>query len=177
MADESMESILPADALVLLVALPSPHHRLSQEEEPEQQIDEFGPRTSDLDEQILEQQAPGRPGLVLVLYRLASTGEYEMQAILRLLEEEAYRDGGFGAVPASAAAVAGLEKQAFRATGAGGDGGVTGCAICLEDLEDGEEVSAMPCGRGHEFHTECISKWLGCSNMCPLCRHALPTNQ
>ncbi|KAL6619767.1 hypothetical protein ACP70R_034906 [Stipagrostis hirtigluma subsp. patula] len=168
MADESMESILPADALVLLVALPSPHHRLSQEEEPEQQIDEFGPRTSDLDEQILEQQAPG---LVLILYRLASSGEYEMQAILlRLLEEEAYRDGGFGAVPASAAAVAGLEKQAFRATGAGGDGGVTGCAICLEDLEDGEEVSAMPCGRGHEFHTECISKWL-------LCRHALPTNQ
>ncbi|KAL6642256.1 hypothetical protein ACP70R_020437 [Stipagrostis hirtigluma subsp. patula] len=195
MADESMEpdlatateGTLPADAAgdaqVWLLAVPSQRHRLFQDagahnDVVSAMIDEtFGPSTSDLDEQMLEQQTPGRPGL-LILYVLASSGEFGIQAILRMFEEEAYRNGGFGAVPASAAAVAGLEKkQAFRAAGAGGDGGgVTGCAICLEDFEDGEEVSAMPCGRGHEFHPECISKWLGCSNMCPLCRHALPTD-
>ncbi|OEL17327.1 hypothetical protein BAE44_0021654, partial [Dichanthelium oligosanthes] len=83
--------------------------------------------------------------------------------------------GGFGAVPASAAAVAGLEKQTFHAAGGcGGGGGVTECAICLAECEDGEEVSVMPCSHGHEFHPDCIAKWLGCRNMCPLCRHELP---
>ncbi|KAL6642254.1 hypothetical protein ACP70R_020435 [Stipagrostis hirtigluma subsp. patula] len=88
-----------------------------------------------------------------------------------------YRNGGFGAVPASAAAVAGLEKHAVRAAGGDGCGGGDdeGCAICLVDFEDGEEVSVMPCARGHEFHPGCIVDWLARSNMCPLCRHALPT--
>ncbi|KAL6905610.1 hypothetical protein ACP4OV_003211 [Aristida adscensionis] len=83
--------------------------------------------------------------------------------------------------PATAPAVAGLEKRAFRAATGGdvGDGAAaaTGCAVCLEDFEEGEEVSAMPCARGHEFHPACIAKWLGRSNTCPLCRHALPTSE
>ncbi|KAL6642253.1 hypothetical protein ACP70R_020434 [Stipagrostis hirtigluma subsp. patula] len=86
---------------------------------------------------------------------------------------EAYpRSGRLGAVGASAAAVGDLEKREFHA----GDGGcgVTGCAICLEDFDDGEEVSVMPCARGHEFHPGCITKWLGRSKTCPLCRHELP---
>jgi len=78
-------------------------------------------------------------------------------------------------VPASGAAVAGLEKQAFDAT-AERCGAITGCAICLENFEDGEEVTVMPCSRGHEFHPDCITMWLGKSNTCPLCRHALPTD-
>ncbi|KAL6642255.1 hypothetical protein ACP70R_020436 [Stipagrostis hirtigluma subsp. patula] len=83
-----------------------------------------------------------------------------------------YLNGGLGAVAASAAAVAGLEKQTVRC---GGGGGGEGCAICLVDFEDGEEVSVMPCASGHEFHPDCIVEWLARSNMCPLCRHALPT--
>ncbi|CAN6362255.1 unnamed protein product [Urochloa humidicola] len=81
-----------------------------------------------------------------------------------------YSDGGFGAVPAPAAAVARLEKRTFHA-----GGGVTeDCSICFEAFVDGAEVSVMPCpSRGHEFHTGCIAKWLGISNMCPLCRHGL----
>ncbi|KAL6870677.1 hypothetical protein ACP4OV_014525 [Aristida adscensionis] len=67
-----------------------------------------------------------------------------------------YRDGGFGAVPASAAAVAGLERKAFFH---GGAGGAAECAVCPEGLEDGEEVSVVPCAgaRGHEFHAACIA--------------------
>nr|CAB3490909.1 unnamed protein product [Digitaria exilis] len=62
------------------------------------------------------------------------------------------------AAAASDAAVAGLEKQTFH-TG-GGSGG----------------VSVMPCFHDHGFHSDCITKWLGRSNMCPLCRHQLPTD-
>ncbi|TVU26925.1 hypothetical protein EJB05_29498, partial [Eragrostis curvula] len=85
-------------------------------------------------------------------------------------ELPSYRNGGFGAVPASAAAVATLEKRTFHAAGLGG------CAICLdEEFEEGQELSVMPCS--HAFHTQCINAWLGQSNMCPLCRHALPTSE
>ncbi|TVU26946.1 hypothetical protein EJB05_29522, partial [Eragrostis curvula] len=85
-------------------------------------------------------------------------------------ELPSYRNGGFGAVPASAAAVAGLEKRTFHA---GEDDDLGGCAICLdEEFEEGQELSVMPCS--HAFHTQCINAWLGQSNMCPLCRHALP---
>jgi len=82
-------------------------------------------------------------------------------------------DSGFGAVPAPAAAVARLEKRiTFHAGGNGDD--ITECSICLRDFVDGEEVSVMPCPlRGHEFHPECITKWLGISSTCPLCRHGL----
>ncbi|TVU26944.1 hypothetical protein EJB05_29520, partial [Eragrostis curvula] len=100
----------------------------------------------------------------------------------RLDESESYRNGGFGAVPASAAAVAALEKRIFRAGGGGNDdgccGGLRGCAICLdEEFEEGQELSVMPCSQAHAFHTQCITAWLGQSNMCPLCRHALPTSE
>ncbi|KAJ1264728.1 hypothetical protein BS78_08G023200 [Paspalum vaginatum] len=99
-----------------------------------------------------------------------------------------YSNGGFGAVPASAAAVAGLEKLEFPAgsrrdggaaegSGAAAANAATGCMICFEEFVDGEEVSVMPCSAAHEFHTQCIAKWLGVSNVCPLCRHKLPAAQ
>ncbi|CAO2143275.1 unnamed protein product [Urochloa humidicola] len=103
------------------------------------------------------------------------------QIIIQQLElvqaEDAYRDGGFGAVPAAAAAVASLRKRTFfHAAGGGSAGRQSCCSICLDDLEDGEEMSVMPCTGAHEFHTSCVAQWLGrYSNMCPLCRHALPT--
>ncbi|TVU26923.1 hypothetical protein EJB05_29496, partial [Eragrostis curvula] len=93
-------------------------------------------------------------------------------AALGFDELPSYRNGGFGAVPASAAAVAALEKRTFHAGGGGG------CAICLdEEFEGGQELSVMPCSWAHAFHTQCITAWLGQSNMCPLCRHALPTSE
>jgi hypothetical protein len=90
----------------------------------------------------------------------------------------AYDNGGFGAVPASAAAaVRSLEKQTFHAAGGSDDDGVTKCSICFEQFVDGVQVSVMPCQcRGHRFHPGCIAKWLGISNVCPLCRHELPAS-
>jgi hypothetical protein len=80
-------------------------------------------------------------------------------------------DDTFGAVPASAAAVRSLEKQAFRAAG-GEDDGITECGICFEEFVDGGQVAVMPCpsrdSRVHKFHPDCISKWLAISNVCPL---------
>ncbi|KAL6906082.1 hypothetical protein ACP4OV_003683 [Aristida adscensionis] len=101
--------------------------------------------------------------------------ETYLRRMLDLLQEIELECGGGELAGAGPAPAAGLEKRTFR--GDGGDGaaaGATGCAVCLEDFEEGEEVSAMPCSRGHEFHSICIAKWLGRSNTCPLCRHALP---
>jgi hypothetical protein len=94
--------------------------------------------------------------------------------------QPAYGSGGFGAaaVPVPVAAmVASLEKRTFVHAAAAegcGRGVSTECSICLDGFVDGGEVSVMPCpSRGHEFHTGCIARWLGISNVCPLCRHGL----
>ncbi|CAN6216307.1 unnamed protein product [Urochloa humidicola] len=117
---------------------------------------------------------------VMSLHLLALSLGIDMETIVACLQEEANGSGvWFGAVvPASAAAVAGLEKRTFvHATTEEECGGVTEeCAICFEDFEDGEEISVMPCSNRHEFHTKCIGKWLGRSNTCPLCRHELHTD-
>ncbi|BAT15894.1 uncharacterized protein [Oryza sativa Japonica Group] len=94
--------------------------------------------------------------------------------------------GGFRGVPASAAAVAGLEKQVFHQFDHhGGDDddddeakdSAAGCVICMEEFVAGDEVCAIPCAGNHSFHHHCITEWLGRSNVCPLCRHALPVEE
>uniref|UniRef100_A0A0E0F9K4 RING-type domain-containing protein n=1 Tax=Oryza meridionalis TaxID=40149 RepID=A0A0E0F9K4_9ORYZ len=89
--------------------------------------------------------------------------------------------GGFRGVPASAAAVAGLEKQVFHQFDHHGDDdeeeakdSAAGCVICMEEFVAGDEVCAIPCA---SFHHHCIAEWLGRSNVCPLCRHALPVEE
>lgn len=49
----------------------------------------------------------------------------------------------------------------------------TDCSICLCDFEVNDEVLPLPCG--HQFHKDCGMKWLVEHNVCPTCRHALPT--
>ncbi|KAI8553024.1 hypothetical protein RHMOL_Rhmol06G0313200 [Rhododendron molle] len=49
---------------------------------------------------------------------------------------------------------------------------VEACRICLETLPIGAEVTRMPCS--HIFHGNCIVRWLESSNLCPLCRFAMP---
>jgi hypothetical protein len=127
---------------------------------------------SDDDDDLAEQMIARQIHEAMSLHLLARALGLDIEAIIACLQQqEAYE--GFGAVPASAAAVAGLEKQTFQASTTTTT--TTECAICFEDFEDGEEVSVMPCSRRHEFHGECITKWLGRSNTCPLCRHELPT--
>jgi hypothetical protein len=42
------------------------------------------------------------------------------------------------------------------------------CAVCFE----GGEGVALRCS--HEFHRECVEKWLDQHSTCPCCRHELP---
>ncbi|GJZ19841.1 E3 ubiquitin protein ligase MBR1-like protein [Tanacetum coccineum] len=42
------------------------------------------------------------------------------------------------------------------------------CTICMQEYEINERIWTLDCR--HEFHTDCISKWVLCKNECPLCR-------
>ncbi|MCD7452747.1 hypothetical protein HAX54_018049 [Datura stramonium] len=42
------------------------------------------------------------------------------------------------------------------------------CAICLFDYQDKDTIGTLQCG--HEFHAECINKWLQRNTSCPFCR-------
>uniref|UniRef100_J3NAS5 RING-type domain-containing protein n=1 Tax=Oryza brachyantha TaxID=4533 RepID=J3NAS5_ORYBR len=44
------------------------------------------------------------------------------------------------------------------------------CSICLGELEEGERCCTLAACR-HEFHKECIYRWVDNHNTCPLCRH------
>ncbi|KAH0710263.1 hypothetical protein KY284_011690 [Solanum tuberosum] len=49
------------------------------------------------------------------------------------------------------------------------------CAICLLEYKDEDNIGTLQCG--HEFHAECINKWLQRKKSCPFCRASvLPTN-
>ena len=46
------------------------------------------------------------------------------------------------------------------------------CSICLEEYRSGVDVSVSNCG--HDFHSQCIEKWLLLDKIdCPLCRSRL----
>ncbi|CAL4989647.1 unnamed protein product [Urochloa decumbens] len=130
-------------------------------------------------EEMVRRQIRGLMSLHLLALRLG----VDIETIVACLQEEEANGSGAGvwfgaAVPASAAAVAGLEKRTFVHATTEGEcsGGTDECAICFEGFEqDGEEVTVMPCSHRHEFHPNCIVKWLKRSNTCPLCRHQLPT--
>ena len=44
------------------------------------------------------------------------------------------------------------------------------CTICFVDYEVGSKLKQLTCG--HEFHSECIDKWIQRINTCPVCRRA-----
>nr|CAB3459369.1 unnamed protein product [Digitaria exilis] len=136
-------------------------------------LDELSPRESDLDERILECPMFHRV-LLLAMATLPHPAEAAVADVIsQQLEGEAYRNGGFGAGNPGEASVPRRRRRRRRL---GRSSPELWRYICLEDFEDGEEVSVMPCSGGHGFHTDCIVEWLGqYSNMCPLCRYALPT--
>eukprot|EP00123_Amoebidium_parasiticum_P018730 comp24272_c0_seq1/m.45283 comp24272_c0_seq1/g.45283 ORF comp24272_c0_seq1/g.45283 comp24272_c0_seq1/m.45283 type:complete len:360 (-) comp24272_c0_seq1:434-1513(-) len=41
------------------------------------------------------------------------------------------------------------------------------CVVCLGDYEDKQHLRILPCK--HHFHRECVDKWLGLNQACPLC--------
>jgi len=48
------------------------------------------------------------------------------------------------------------------------------CPVCLKRCEQDDVYNELPCS--HRFHKECVGRWLGKTNSCPLCRHELPTD-
>ncbi|CAH8838971.1 unnamed protein product [Trichobilharzia szidati] len=42
------------------------------------------------------------------------------------------------------------------------------CMICLDDYEESQQIRQMRCS--HEFHADCVDKWLKTKRTCPLCR-------
>ncbi|XP_059640177.1 E3 ubiquitin-protein ligase CIP8-like [Cornus florida] len=72
-------------------------------------------------------------------------------------------------VPASEASVEALEKLKVENS----DSKMMQCVICMEQLLVGSEATRMPCL--HDFHGDCLVRWLGVSNLCPLCRFRMPT--
>ncbi|KAH7659929.1 Zinc finger RING/FYVE/PHD-type protein [Dioscorea alata] len=44
------------------------------------------------------------------------------------------------------------------------------CCICQEEFVDGAEMGSLMCG--HNFHVECIKKWLDDKKICPYCRES-----
>lgn len=53
-------------------------------------------------------------------------------------ESSPYRDGSFGAVPASEEAIAGLEEAAVEETREGE------CAVCMQSFEVGDKIDRIP---------------------------------
>lgn len=98
----------------------------------------------------------------------------EVSEDIPVYEEESHGGGGFGSVPASAAAIKGLKKQKYDGS-SGADG--SRCVICMRDYKKGKRVLVMPCQYMHRFHRKCLKKWLSRSHLCPLCRYALPTEK
>mmetsp|Transcript_33479 Transcript_33479/g.86527 ORF Transcript_33479/g.86527 Transcript_33479/m.86527 type:complete len:501 (-) Transcript_33479:95-1597(-) len=43
------------------------------------------------------------------------------------------------------------------------------CSVCLEGFVQGEQLRIMPCF--HTFHKDCIDRWLGNSQECPVCKY------
>ena len=43
------------------------------------------------------------------------------------------------------------------------------CAICTEGFLEGETVRVLPCAESHNFHKDCIDRWLIQKDACPLC--------
>ncbi|GER29195.1 RING/U-box superfamily protein [Striga asiatica] len=42
------------------------------------------------------------------------------------------------------------------------------CVICQTEYEPGEKIGTVECG--HEYHKDCINKWLLIKNTCPICK-------
>lgn len=42
------------------------------------------------------------------------------------------------------------------------------CVICQTNYDDGEQIGVLDCG--HEYHVECVKKWLVVKNTCPVCK-------
>lgn len=51
------------------------------------------------------------------------------------------------------------------------------CAICTDEFKEKEMVRVMPCNDSHNFHQDCIDRWLVHKDACPLCGLSIKTSR
>ncbi|CAN4112862.1 unnamed protein product [Withania somnifera] len=90
------------------------------------------------------------------------------EALLQTLAESD-GNGRRGAPPASKSAIEGLDSLVIKE-----EQEIVACAICKDVVNVSETAKNLPCGHG--YHDDCILKWLGSRNSCPVCRFELPTD-
>ncbi|GMP65926.1 hypothetical protein CsSME_00026506 [Camellia sinensis var. sinensis] len=47
------------------------------------------------------------------------------------------------------------------------------CVICQTDYKNKEKIGTLDCG--HEYHVDCVKRWLLIKNTCPICKSAALT--
>lgn len=77
------------------------------------------------------------------------------QAIGRVVEPEHLDPASIAALPKRGASKAGCSALGR-------------CVICQEDMEPEEDIRVLPCR--HEYHFDCVARWLGQSNSCCICQ-------
>ncbi|KAA8542348.1 hypothetical protein F0562_023516 [Nyssa sinensis] len=96
------------------------------------------------------------------------TAEYEM-----LFGQFAENENAFlGRPPASKTVVKNLPSVVLTQEDAENNNAV--CAVCKDEINIGEQAKQLPCS--HRYHGDCIVRWLGIRNTCPVCRYELPTD-
>ncbi|XP_022744892.1 E3 ubiquitin-protein ligase SIRP1-like [Durio zibethinus] len=101
------------------------------------------------------------------VHRMSNDDNYKSRKVLRMcvnidvmVSQLPFSDDNLTMIPASKAAIEGLEKVLVE--------NPINCTICLDNLCTGSEAKRMPCS--HLFHDHCIVRWLQMSNFCPICR-------
>ncbi|KAF7840824.1 E3 ubiquitin-protein ligase MBR2 isoform X1 [Senna tora] len=61
-----------------------------------------------------------------------------------------------------------MKERVYVPVMSGSSSDLEPCCICQEEYVDGEHVGSLDCG--HEFHINCIKKWLMLKNLCPICK-------
>ncbi|KAK4285903.1 hypothetical protein QN277_002533 [Acacia crassicarpa] len=49
------------------------------------------------------------------------------------------------------------------------------CIICLEEYKNQETIGILKCG--HDYHADCLKKWLLLKNVCPICKSEASTSR
>ncbi|KAL4589044.1 hypothetical protein LXL04_001946 [Taraxacum kok-saghyz] len=61
-----------------------------------------------------------------------------------------------------------LKTRPFTLSKSSSDQELTSCVICQTNYDDEEQIGVLDCG--HEYHVECVKKWLVVKNTCPVCK-------
>ncbi|KAM3359108.1 hypothetical protein P3S68_022041 [Capsicum galapagoense] len=152
---------------------------VEEEEEEEEEIEEFA---NDVSEPILEEvdvsenMEPPREWTIRLINEVHQHHQVPNQTMyeLEIQEEEEEDDDNYGLMDQDMSEY--LETRTYYAPSPAmdiDDDPVIDeeqevCAICLAEYKDEGTIALLQCC--HEFHVECINKWLQRKKTCPFCR-------